>query len=264
MTNQQSPEPARPRNRPLHDPAVIVATQTAAILPRCPLVVAASGDDRLDPLVTEVAPNLFAVVATIPDQPVRFAPRRPRPVGAVDGDCGERRLDELALGGRCRVQVKSQRSTLAIDQNHALRALPSLGLSDQGPPFRAGTKVPSMKHSSHRILSRSFNSARKARHRASNTPSASHCFSRRQQVVGLPYCRGNALQGAPVQRIHRIPSKHRRSSTRGRPPSGLGFTLGMWTRIFSHWASLTLFHAMPAPPCAWSLAQSTPPGQVMK
>jgi hypothetical protein len=52
----------------------------------------------------------------------------------------------------------------------------------------------------------------------SRRPVSSHCLSRRQQVLGLPYRRGNSLHWAPVQRIQRMPSKQRRSSTRGRPP----------------------------------------------
>jgi hypothetical protein len=52
----------------------------------------------------------------------------------------------------------------------------------------------------------------------SSTPVSSHCLSRRQQVLGLPYRRGNSLHWAPVQRIQRMPSTQRRSSTRGRPP----------------------------------------------
>jgi hypothetical protein len=52
----------------------------------------------------------------------------------------------------------------------------------------------------------------------SSTPVSSHCLSRRQQVLGLPYRRGHSLHWAPVQRIQRMPSTQRRSSTRGRPP----------------------------------------------
>jgi hypothetical protein len=47
----------------------------------------------------------------------------------------KRRLEELDLGGRRRVQVYSHRSTLAIDQNHPLRPLAPLGFPDAEPPF---------------------------------------------------------------------------------------------------------------------------------
>jgi len=49
---------------------------------------------------------------------------------------------------------------------------------------------------------RSLSSFRNARRRVRSTPRSSHCRSRRQQVVGLPYRRGSSLHGAPVQRIH--------------------------------------------------------------
>jgi len=65
------------------------------------------------------------------------------------------------------------------------------------PPF-AGVKLPSMKHSSQRTFAWSFNCARKARHSSKRVPSSSYWRSRRQQVTGLPYSRGNAFHGAPV------------------------------------------------------------------
>jgi hypothetical protein len=41
--------------------------------------------------------------------------------------------------------------------------------------------------------------------------------SRSWTVLFLPYRSGSSFQGAPVQRIQRIPSKHLRSSAGGRP-----------------------------------------------
>jgi hypothetical protein len=140
--------------------------------------------------------------------------------------------------------VCSQRSTRAIDQKHPLRTLPSLCLPDLEPPFFAGAKLPSAKHSSQRSFSRSFKSARKARHMLSSVPSSSHVRSRRQQVVGLPYRRGSSPQGAPVQRIQRMPSKHFRSSARGRPPRGLGGWVGRCSTRRAHCTSVSLRHAI--------------------
>ena len=104
-----------------------------------------------------------------------------------------------------------------------------------------------MKHSSQRIFWRSLSWARNARQSSSRTPLVSHSLSLRQQVVGLPYRRGSSLQGAPVQRIHRTPSKHPRSSAQGRPPLGLTFRGGRWGRISPHCRSVTPRHAMAAP-----------------
>jgi hypothetical protein len=54
----------------------------------------------------------------------------------------------------------------------------------------------------------------------SSTPVSSHCLSWRQQVEGLPYRRGSSLHWEPVQRMQRMPSEQRRSTTRGRPTRG--------------------------------------------
>jgi hypothetical protein len=135
--------------------------------------------------------------------------------------------------------VCSQRSTRAIDQKHPLGTLALLGLADSGAPFFAGAKLPSPKHSSQRTFSASFSSARKARHSASNVPSSSHWRRRRQQVLELPYWRGSAFHGAPVHRIHRMPSKHFRGSAAGRPPRALSLRRGSSGAILAHCASLS-------------------------
>jgi hypothetical protein len=135
--------------------------------------------------------------------------------------------------------VCSQRSTRAIDQKHPLGALALPGVSDAGAPFFAGAKLPSPKHSSQRTFSASFKSARKPRQSASSVPSSSHWRSRRQQVLELPYWRGSARHGAPVHRIHRMPSKHLRGSTGGRPPRGWPLRCGRCWAIRAHCASLS-------------------------
>jgi hypothetical protein len=140
--------------------------------------------------------------------------------------------------------VCSHRSTRAIDQKHPLRTLASLGLPDLDAPFFAGAKLPSTKHSSQRNFCRSFNSARNARQSRSSVPSSSQVRSRLQQVVGLPYRRGSSLHGAPVQRTQRMPSKHFRSSIRGRPPRGLGEWTGKCSARRAHCTSVSLRHAM--------------------
>jgi hypothetical protein len=98
-------------------------------------------------------------------------------------------------------------------------------------------------------LSRSCSWARNVRQSCSSVPSSSHSRSRRQQVTGLPYSRGNARHGAPVHSTHRIPSKHRRSSARGRPPCGLTLRFGRWALITSHCRSLKRLQAIAVPPC---------------
>lgn len=116
--------------------------------------------------------------------------------------------------------------------------LPRLVFPTLSPLFFAGAKLPSTKDSFHRILSLFCNSLGKARYSSSRTPFSSHSCNRRQQVLGLAYSFGSSLQGTPVQRIHRIPSKHFLSSARRRPPLGRGGEGGRCSFIFSHCASV--------------------------
>lgn len=239
MAHQQSPAPAQPGEGPLHDPAAAIAPKLATILMGRVRVILLRRDDRFDPALCQLRPQPVAVVAAVQHQPVRLRSRPPRPMRAPYLDRGDRLLEELRLARTGRVQVCSQRSTLAIDQKHPLGALALLGGSDSGAPFFAGAKLPSPKHSSQRTFSASFKSARNPRHRASKVPSSSHCRRRRQQVVELPYFLGSAFHGAPVHRIHRMPSKHLRGSAGGRPPRGLRLRRGSCGAIRAHCASLS-------------------------
>ncbi len=239
MTHQQATAPAQPRERPLDDPAAPIAPELATVLVRGVRVVLLRRDDRFDPTLRQPRSQAVAVVAAVQDQPLWLRTRPPRAMRPPYLDRGERRLEELRLARTGRVQVCSQRSTRAIDQKHPLGTLPLPGVSDSGAPPFAGAKLPSPKHSSQRTFSASFKSARKPRQSASSVPSSSHCLSRRQQVLALPYWRGNALHGAPVHRIHKMPSKHRRGSAGGRPPRGLLLRRGRCGAIRAHCASLS-------------------------
>lgn len=222
MPNQQSSECPEPRKSPLYDPSMAIATELPTVLMARPLVGRSGRDDRLDPSTLKARPKRVAIVSPVGDQAVRISTRCARPMGPMDSHVFKCRLNESHFRRGCRVQVCSQRSTLAIDQNHPLCALSSLRLADFEPPFLAGAKLPSMKHSSHWIRSSSASSARKARHSSSRVPFSSHSFSRRQQVEELAYRSGSSLHGEPVQRTHKMPSKQRLSSALGRPPFGLG------------------------------------------
>ncbi len=239
MSHQQPPAPAQPRERALHDPAPTIPPQLAAILMGRVRMVLQCRDDRLDPALRQACPQPIAVVTTVQHQPVRLRPRATRAMRPPYLDRGEGLLEELLLARTGRVQVCSQRSTRAIDQKHPLGTFALLGLADPGAPFFAGAKLPSPKHSSQRTFSASFRSARNARHSASSVPSSSHCRSRRQQVVELPYWRGSTFHGAPVHRIHRMPSKHLRGSAGGRPPRGFRLRRGRCGAIRAHCASLS-------------------------
>lgn len=244
MPNQQSAERAEPRECPLHYPSMPISSELPSVLMARRPMSRASRNYRFDSSLVQALTKRIAVVGAVSDQAIWVSAGCTRPIGSPDRYTSKRTFDESHFRRRRRVQVCSKRSTRAIDQYHPLRALSPLGLADFGPPFFAGAKLPSMKHSSHLIRSASANSARNARQSSSRVPSSSHFFKRRQQVAGLAYCFGSSLQGAPVQRIQSIPSKQRRSSTRGRPPLGLGFDLGRCLETASHCASVRCLQAI--------------------
>ncbi len=239
VAHDQSTKVTQPSERPLNDPTVPVAPQPTTILVGGLRVVGASRNDRLNAALDQRRTQRVAVIATIRHQTVGSSSRSARAMGSSHGDRVQGGLEPFHFRRGRRVQVNSQRSTRAIDHHHPLCALAAFGLADFSPPFFAGAKLPSAKHSSHRIFSASLSSAKKARHMFRKTSPSSHSCRRRQQVVGLPYVLGNAAQGEPVQAIHKIPSKHLRSSAGGRPPLGRLGRVGKCLRIRSHCVSVT-------------------------
>ena len=247
IAHDQAAEVPQPGECPFDDPPPPIPPQPAPILMRRALVGAPRGDNRVNAAPGQPRPQGITVVAPIGHQPLgpcAWASGLPRP---ADRDGVEGRFEERDLRRGSRRQVCSQRSTRTIDQNHPLCTLTTFRLANLGPPFFAGIKLPSAKQSSQRNFSWSCSWARKARHSLSSTSVSSHCLSRRQQVLGLPYRRGSSLHWAPVHRIQRMPSKQRRSSTRGRPPRGATLGWGRWTRIASHCAVVSRRHAMSRP-----------------
>jgi len=242
VPNNQSPGILKPRVCPLYNPSPAVSSQTAAILMRRPFVVTAGGNNRLNTCGNQIFPDPIRIVPSVPNKPFRLS-SEPTDLNAVQ--CKRKKL--YFRRGR-RVHVKSERSTLAINQYHKLRSLPALGLSDFGAPFFADANVPSTKHSSHRICSRSSSWAKNACHAFSSTPSDAHFWRRRWTVLDFPYFSGRALQGAPLQRIHKMPLKQMRLSTCFRPARsfflhGLLRT-GRCALILSHCSSDNSLNAM--------------------
>jgi hypothetical protein len=240
----QSAELTQPSKCTLNYPPPLVPTHLAPILVSGSLIVNSSWDDWLNTMSLEYLTEWIRVITPICYEPLGALARPPCSVSSPYCYSTKHVSEQLHLRGGCRVQVCSQRSTRAIDQNHPLCALAALSLADFVPPFLAGAKLPSAKHSSQCILSWSLSCAKKARHISSSTPLPSHSRNLRQQVEGLPYSLGNSLHCAPVQRTHKIPSKQRRSSARGLPPLGLGLYRGRCTRTFSHCSSVSPLHAM--------------------
>jgi hypothetical protein len=248
IPHNQAAEKPKPGEGAFHNPPPAIAAQLPTVLMGRSLVVPASGDEGLNAPPGQAGAQRVTIIAPIRNQAVGSLARSPRLPWPADGDCLEGLFEQGDFRRGRRLQVCSQRSTRAIDQNQPLRPLAPLGLADFRSPFFAGMKLPSAKHSSQRSFCWSLSWARKARHSLSSTPVSSHCLSRRQQVLALPYRRGSSLHWAPVQRIHRMPSKQRRSSTRGRPPRGDALGCGRWRRMVSQCCLVSLRHAMCYPP----------------
>jgi len=248
IADVQATECLNPSIGSFDDPAMSVTSQMPPILVCRSAVVLASGDDWFNSSSRQSLSNGIAVISSISDQPFRTTSRPTRFVGAMDFDCFERDVEELRFRWGRRVHVKSERSTLAINQYHKLRSLPAFCLAHFEPPFFAEANVPSTKHSSQRIMSFSSSWARNARQIFSRVPSLAHFCKRRWMVLEGPYRRGSSLHGEPVQRIHKIPSKQLRSSKGGRPPVRSFFRHGRFRSgssalTFSHCRSVNFLHA---------------------
>src|SRR3990167_5954055 len=221
------------------NPALAVFSQFSPILVRRLFIIAAGRDDRFNPFFGQIRTHPVAIVTFIRNQLSGFASSN------LDGFY--RRQGQLHFRRGCRVHVKSDRSTLAINQYHKLRSLAAFGFADLEAPFLALANVPSIKHSFQRICFFSCNWARKACHIFSNSPLATHLLKRLWTVLLAPYSFGKAAHCAPVHNIHNIPSKHLRSSTGGRPPRfrfshGLLRT-GNTSFSFSHCSSVNFISA---------------------
>jgi hypothetical protein len=248
VADDETSKVPQPGKGSFHDPSPAIAAQLPPILMGRFLVVPPSRDDRFNPPLSQAGAQGVAVIAAIRNQALRSFAGPSRFAGVADRDRVEGLLKEGDFRRGRRLQVCSQRSTRAIDQNHPLRTLATFRFPDFGPPFLAGTKLPSTKHSSQRSFCWSLSWAKNARQSLSKMLLSSQCLSRRQQVLALPYRRGNSLHWHPVTRIHKIPSRQRRSSTRGRPPRGEVLRGGRWTRMASHCCWVSFRHAMGCPP----------------
>ena len=240
MTNQQSAELAKPCMGALHDPAANITPQFASILVAPLLIVLPVGRNEFDAAFLESLPQRVRIVSAIRDYPLGLLSRPA--FRARDADFGQRSFRKRNFTGRGTFQPNSQRKTLTVDQYHPLRALATLGFTDGRAPFLAGAKLPSKKVSSHLSSPSSSSAPSRVRHASNQTPSSSHCCSRRQQVEGEGNSSGRKRHAAPVCKIHKIPSKQPRFGAGGRPRlSRRCFGGGNSGSISSHCSSVNSF-----------------------
>ena len=240
MTNQQSAKLAKPCMGSLDNPAANVAPQFASIFVAPLLVVLPVGRNEFDAAFLESLSQRVRIVSAISDYPLWLLSRPAFRAG--DADFRQRGFRQLNFTGGGTFQPNSQRKTLTVDQYHPLRPLAPLGFTDGGAPFLAGAKLPSKKVSSHLSRPSSSSAPSRVRHASNQTPSSSHCCSRRQQVEGEGNSCGRNRHAAPVCRIHKMPSKHARFGAGGRPRlSRRCFNGGNSGSIRSHCSSVNSF-----------------------
>lgn len=255
VTNHQPSEILNPRVGAFNNPSLSVTTQRSTILMSSSSIIGSGWNDGINSTVAQVKPNLVAVVSPIRHESLWISPN------TADTNCLQCWQQQFHLRRGRRVHVKSERSTLAINQYHKLRSLAAFCLAHFEPPFLAEANVPSTKHSSHRIISFSSSWPKKARQSFSRLPSLAHFCKRRWMVLDGPYRRGSSLQGDPVQSIHKIPSKQPRSSNEGRPPFRSFFRHGRFRSgssalTFSHCRSVNFRHAnFHSPPVGYDVTR---------
>src|ERR1700744_5824661 len=174
----------------------------------------------------ELVVELVAVVGLVTNQTFRHFGYHP---------CFQRGLDQFHLSRRSAFCPQGERKTSAVCNAHDLGALAPLGFPDLSPPFLAGTKVPSTKHSFKSSPPASLRCCASVRSKCSITPERTQFWKRRCAVAAEPYRGGRSCQGAPVRKIHNTPLRTLRRPLQGRPrPSSRTESSGRM--------SLTMFH----------------------
>ena len=245
IAHDQPPTVIHPCKAAFHFPAVTIVracTDRAPTLGMAPWSADKRGDRGLDAPPTQVPPKGLAVVGFISDQFLRsraWTSLSPRHSYGGQGRFGQRAFVRL----RTR-DMEPDRQAVAISHNHDFRALANLCPPDAGPPFFAGTKLPSRKACAHSSLLCASSTLNSCRQMPSQVPSAVQAWKRRQQVVGDPYVRGTSSQVQPVCSTNRIPFRVCRSSARLRPGPGDCFGISGW--ITAHCASVSSCRLMPS------------------
>jgi hypothetical protein len=135
VAGDQPTEVLQPRVRLLNDPSALVSSQLPPVLMCRHPVVLPPRDDRLYLTLHQKRTHRVAVIATVCNQPLRLVWATALTSASFHFDRVERFFKELDFRGRSRLHAYSERSTLAICQNHKLRSLTAFGLAHTVAPF---------------------------------------------------------------------------------------------------------------------------------
>jgi|SRR5579884_1878373 len=234
VTYHQSAEVEQPGKEPFDFPAAQIAAQWPAIL-RAYATVGLVGRNQLRAvLLQELFIQSVAVVGFVTNQPLWHLGHNAR---------FQRGWHQFHFSRRSAFCPQGERKTMAVCNAHDLGPLAPLGFPDMSPPFLAGTKVPSTKHSFKSNPPASLRCCASVSKSFSITPERTQFWKRRCAVWYGPYRGGKSFQGAPVRRIHKTPLSTVRRSLHGRPrPSSRTGSSGKMVSTISHCSSVKSIH----------------------
>lgn len=178
MADNQPTIVLQPAHGPLHDPAMAVASQTAAVLPWRLFSIGAVRADQFDAAPLERGTQPIRVGGLVVQQS-----RRPS-----SGDLHiDQRFQAVDLGVTGGGGHHRDRRASSIDQEQDFRPLAAFGVADVGPPFFAVENVPSPIAWDQCISFRRSRRASRSSHASRSAPDSVHSWSRRQHVAEEGY-----------------------------------------------------------------------------
>lgn len=202
-TRDHTLERIEPCKRPFDLPSSLVATQHPAILCGRFLAIAFVGRNQHDAALCQPLIEWITVVGTIPH----------KSFGSSHGDgCIDGSFDKGDFMWASRSRVHGEWKTMSVSNDHELRTLAPLGLSNFRPPFFATTNVPSIKHSDKSIWPACSRWRASVSSIVRITPALTQRLNRRKQVQPEGNLSGKSAQPAPVRSTHKIPFNTARSS----------------------------------------------------
>jgi hypothetical protein len=235
VAHLQPPRAVQPGQGALHHPAITPQS--------CAGVDSLARNSRDDVTLLQHPMTARIVIAFVRVQLMGSLPR-PSVRSENSGEGVNHRLQHLRIVNVCSRMSDSQRDTLAVDHNVALRArfapVRRIGAGFLSPPG-AGTVPESSEARDQSIWSANPSRSSRTRWRLSHTPAACQSRKRRQQVIPLPppISWGSLSHGIPVLSTKRIPVNAARFPMPGRPPFGLGGSGGNRGSIMAHSSSDT-------------------------
>ncbi len=198
VANHQASEFLHPCKQALDLPAPTIVAKLSSILSLRPFSVLFMRCYQLNlALFKQLGDKSITVICLIANKFLR----RILGKATIDG-C----FNQFHFMGGSAFNVSGDRKTNSVSEGHDHGAFAPLCLADSKTHFFAGTKVQSVKASVMSILPRSARSCASSIAMRRKTPYRTDCWKRLWHVWYGVYLAGRSFQGAPVRKIHNIPS----------------------------------------------------------